>query len=69
MAIDDKAYRTTVPQEAQQLAAERDLGQPNWFIPGTDAPPYFPPSVRRIFEKVAADAPSPVPRPNGDSSG
>jgi hypothetical protein len=61
MAIGDKAYRATVPLEAQQLAAERGLGQPNWFIPGADAPPYFPESVRRIFEKVATVAPPSSP--------
>ena len=61
MAIGDKAYRDTVPSEAQQLATERGLGQANWFIPGADAPPYFPDSVRSIFARAV-----PVVPPSSD---
>jgi hypothetical protein len=56
--IGDRAYRTTVPPEAQQLASEKGLGAPNWYIVSADAPPYFPESVREILMKVAAIATS-----------
>jgi hypothetical protein len=54
MAIGDKAYRNTVPSEARQLAADKNLGKPNWFVPATDAPPYYPTSVRSIFQKMSS---------------
>lgn len=58
MGIGDRAYRTTVPPEAQRFTEERGLGECNWFIAGADAPPYYPDSVREIFEKVDALAPA-----------
>jgi hypothetical protein len=66
MAIGDRAYRSTVPPEAMQLADEKGLGEPNWFIPGTDAAPDFPDSVRSIFEQsdaISARATPEEPQP------
>jgi len=56
MAIGEKAYRTVVPEEAKQLAADMGLGRPNQFIAGGEAPPYLPDSVRSILEMAEATA-------------
>jgi hypothetical protein len=53
MSESDDAYDAPVPPGVRELADERGLGDCNWFIKGADAAPYYPESVRTIFEKVA----------------
>jgi hypothetical protein len=50
MAIGERAYQAAVPAEARRLADETGVGRPNWFIPGAEASPYLPETVRRLLE-------------------
>jgi hypothetical protein len=54
VALGDRAYRIRVSPEAQAFAKEHpELGRANWFVPSGEAPPYYPPTVREMFRKVA----------------
>ena len=63
MAIGDRAYRDLVPKEAREAVADQGLRELNRFSGGPDAQPYYPESVRSVFEKTVTVA-GPVTPPS-----
>jgi hypothetical protein len=51
MAIGDKAYRDLVPEEAREAVSDQGLSELNQFSFGPDLQPYYPRSVRSVFQK------------------
>jgi hypothetical protein len=60
MAIGDRAYRDLVPEEAREAVAEQGLSELNRFSFGPDAQPYYPESLRTVFQHAVVIVGAPL---------
>jgi hypothetical protein len=54
MALGDWRYRARVTPETQVFADRAELGEPEWYIPGAEAAPYYPDDIRQFLSRASA---------------
>jgi hypothetical protein len=53
MAFGDARYKARVAPETRAFALHENLGDPEWFVPGVEAAPYYPDAFRQFVSYAA----------------
>ena len=53
MALGDARYRRLVDPATRALITQNELGDPEWLIPGTEAPSFYPDALREFIDYAA----------------